>query len=107
VAAQSSTASVFPSEVLHKRSLHPRISEKVWQSFIVRKYDTAVFEAFKEVEVAVRNAGGFAAADFGTKLMGQAFNINSGPLADRTLLESERQAMLNLFVGACGLFKNP
>ena len=95
------------SNVLPKASLHPVIAERVWSSFVRGEYDTAVFQAFKEVEVATRSAGSFAATDIGIDLVGKAFNINSGPLADMSLPEAERRAMLNLFVGAVGLFKNP
>jgi len=95
------------SNILPKQSLHPIIAERVWPNFIRGEYDTSVFQAFKEVEVAVRIAGSFAKTDIGTDLMGKAFNINSGPLTDATLPEAERRAMLNLFVGAVGLFKNP
>ena len=95
------------SNVLPKKSLHPTIAARVWSSFIRGDYDTAVFQAFKEVEVAVRAAGGFAATDIGTELMGKAFNFKSGPLTDKTLPEAERRSMLQLFAGAVGLFKNP
>lgn len=95
------------SNILPKASLHPVIAERVWSNFIRGEYDTAVFQAFKEVEVAVRTAGGFGPTDFGTVLMGKAFNIEIGPLADMSLPEAERRAMLNLFFGAVGLFKNP
>jgi uncharacterized protein (TIGR02391 family) len=79
----------------------------VWPSFLRGEYDTTVFQAFKEVEVAVRSGGGYAATDLGTDLMGRAFNYTTGPLADDALPESERRAMAALFVGAVGLFKNP
>jgi uncharacterized protein (TIGR02391 family) len=95
------------SNILPKESLHPTIADRVWPNFIRGEYDTAVFQAFKEVEVAVRTAGGFQATDIGTDLMGKAFNYNSGPLTDMALPETERQAMLALFTGAGGLFKNP
>lgn len=95
------------SNILPKQSLHPVISERVWSNFIRGDYDTAVFQAFKEVEVAVRTASGFSATDFGTPLMSKAFNTNSGPLTDMTLPDAERQAMLHLFMGGVGFFKNP
>jgi uncharacterized protein (TIGR02391 family) len=95
------------SNVLPRASLHPVIAEKVWSSFVRGEYETAVFQAFKEVEVAVRTAGGFAAADIGTNLMGKAFKARVGPLTDSTLIEAEQLAMLNVFSGAVGLFKNP
>ena len=88
-------------------SLHPVIAERVWSAFLRGEYDTAVFQAFKEVEVAVRSACGFAATDLGKDLMAKAFNTGNGPLADGSLPESERQAMQLLFMGAIGLFKNP
>jgi uncharacterized protein (TIGR02391 family) len=95
------------SNILPRESLHPVIADRVWPNFIRGEYETAVFQAFREVEVAVRTAGKFQATDTGTDLMGKAFNCNSGPLTDMTLPETERQAMLALFAGAVGLFKNP
>lgn len=95
------------SGILPKASLHPLVAERVWSNFIRGEYETAVFQAFKEVEVAVRTVGGFGQTDIGTDLMGKAFNITSGPLTDMTLPEAERRAMLSLFVGAVGMFKNP
>lgn len=95
------------SNVLPRGALHPVIAERVWSSFLRGEYETAVFQAFKEVEVAVRAAGEFAATDIGTDLMGRAFNTTTGLLADATLPEPERRAMAALFVGAVGLFKNP
>ena len=95
------------SNVLPKASLHPVVAERVWSNFVRGEYDTAVFQAYKEVEVAVRAAGNFGATDIGTDLMGKAFNTQTGVLADMTLPEAERRAMAALFVGAVGLFKNP
>jgi uncharacterized protein (TIGR02391 family) len=95
------------SNILPKNSLHPVIAAAVWSNFIVGKYDIAVFEAFKEVEVAVRTAGGFQPTDIGVDLMSKAFKVDNGPLTDVTLPEPERKATLLLFMGAIGLFKNP
>lgn len=95
------------SSILPKESLHPVIADRVWPNFIRGDYETAVFQAFKEVENAVRTAGRFQAADIGTELMAKAFDPNSGPLTDRALPEAERNAVLALFTGAAGVFKNP
>ncbi len=95
------------SNILPKSSLHPVIATAVWSNFIIGKYDIAVFEAFKEVEVAVRTAGNFQPTDLGNDLMSKAFNVDKGPLADMTLPEPERKSMLLLFLGGIGLFKNP
>lgn len=56
---------------------------------------TAIFNAFKEVEVAVRQAGGFTANDLGTALMKEAFQANVGPLTDKTIPESEQLGLRN------------
>src|SRR5215475_266360 len=95
------------SNILPKESLHPLIAGRVWPAFIRGEYETAVFQAFKEVEVAVRTAGGFQETDIGTDLIKEAFDKNSGPLTDMALPEAERQAILALFTGAVELFKNP
>lgn len=95
------------SNVLPRASLHPVIAEKVWSNFVRGDYETAVFQAFKEVEVAVRSASGFPATEIGTALMGEAFKVAVGPLTDATLPDAEQLAMRNLFSGAVGLFKNP
>lgn len=95
------------SNVLPKESLHPVIAQKVWSSFARGEYDTAVFQAFKEVEVAVRVAGQFPPTRVGVSLMGDAFKAHVGPLSNKSLPEPEQLAMLSLFNGAIGLFKNP
>ncbi|MDP3716962.1 MAG: TIGR02391 family protein [Acidobacteriota bacterium] len=95
------------SNVLPKASLHPVVAERVWSSFVRGEYDIAVLQAFKEVEIAVRAAGGFPAVKVGVALMGEAFKANVGPLTDKSLPEAEQLAMLSLFSGAMGLFKNP
>jgi uncharacterized protein (TIGR02391 family) len=95
------------SSILPRESLHPVIADRVWPDFVRGEYETAVFQAFKEVETAVRTAGEFQATDLGTDLIEKAFDRNSGPLTDMALPEAERQAMRALFAGAVGVFKNP
>lgn len=87
--------------------LHPQIADKVYALFLRGEYDTAVFQAFKEVEVAVRQAAKMTAADYGTDLMRKAFHQNTGPLTDPSQLPAERQALSDLFAGAIGSYKNP
>lgn len=95
------------ANLLPRESIHPLIAERVWAAFLRGRYDTAVFEAFREVEVAVRAAGGLSDHDIGVPLMRKAFDVGKGPLTDLTRQEGERQAMSDLFAGALGLFKNP
>ena len=90
-----------------RQELHPTIAQKVWAPFLRGDYDTAVFQAFKEVEVKVREAGQFTDAEYGTRLMRRAFDKHNGPLADMTAPEGERDALCNLFAGAIGCYKNP
>jgi uncharacterized protein (TIGR02391 family) len=98
---------LYQGNILQKHLLHPIIAEKVWSPFIRGEYDTAVFVAFREVEIFIRWAGGFLPTDVGDKLMRKAFDVNTGPLTDLTLPESERIALSHLFAGAYGLYRNP
>lgn len=96
---------------LPKGQLHPLISSRVYPAFLRGEYDTAIFQAFREVEVAVRLAGGFSASDHGTDLMRAAFRVGkntgpSGPLTDTTLPLGEQEAMGHLFAGAFGVYRN-
>ena len=47
------------ANLLPKAQLHPVIAQKVSPKFLQGDYDIAVFQAFKQVEVAVREAGGY------------------------------------------------
>jgi uncharacterized protein (TIGR02391 family) len=95
------------ADLLPRKLLHPVIGQKVWSAFIRGEYDTAVFQAFKEVEVAVRDACGFPATEIGVPLTRKAFDKTNGPLTDVSLPEAERDALSHLFAGAIGSYKNP
>ncbi|WET75506.1 TIGR02391 family protein [Rhizobium croatiense] len=94
------------AKMLDKEGLHARISAPVWQAFVRGEYDVAVFQAMKAVEVAVKEASGLTEL-LGVRLMRTAFHPQTGPLADMTVDEGERDARMNLFVGAIGSYKNP
>ena len=95
------------SALFPRKTLHPAIASTTFALFLRGHYDTVVFEAFRAVEVAVRDAAGLSQSLIGTELMRKAFDENSGPLTDPSLVASERQATSHLFAGAIGLFKNP
>ncbi len=95
------------ANLLPKDLLHPTIAQKCWLTFLRGDHDTAVFQAFKEVEVAVRAAGSFADTDLGTDLMRKAFHTDAGPLTNTSLPMAEREALAHLFAGAIGSYKNP
>jgi len=94
--------SLLPSE-----TLHPILARKVKPLFLRGDYDTAIFQAFKAVEVQVRKKGRYANSDIGVSLMRKAFHPKTGSLTNTQLEDSEKQAMSDLFAGAIGLFKNP
>jgi uncharacterized protein (TIGR02391 family) len=95
------------SQRLSQGSLHPKIREDVWALYHRGKYETAVFEAMKAVEVSVREAAGLSAKDIGTALMRKAFDPEVGPLTDKSTEKAEREARSHLFTGAIGSYKNP
>lgn len=107
LAREPNARKIFGARLIPKEALHPSIREDVWQLYLRGKYDTAVFEAMKAVEVAVRKAAGLTAADLGTALMRKAFHNETGPLTDKTVEIAERQARSDLFAGAIGSYKNP
>ncbi|MBU0998766.1 TIGR02391 family protein [Patescibacteria group bacterium] len=93
--------------LLSSETLHPTLARKVKPLFLRGDYDTAIFQAFKIVEVQVRKTGGYSKGDYGVPLMRKAFNVQTGSLTNKKAEESEKQAMSDLFAGAIGLFKNP
>lgn len=92
---------------LPQEGLHALLRDDVWALFHRGKYDTAVFEAMKAVEVRVREASGLPAKDVGTALMRKAFEPAAGPLTDQAAEAAEREARSALFAGAIGSYKNP
>ena len=86
---------------------HPAILGDAWKLFGQGYKTQAVFEAFKEVEQAVREAGGFKDGDVGVKLMRKAFATREGPLSDPSTPDAEQEATAHMFSGAIGHFKNP
>jgi uncharacterized protein (TIGR02391 family) len=88
-------------------SIHPLIEQETYSEFLRGDYETAVFKAFKAIEVKVRDACGFPADLIGQKLMVKAFHTETGPLRDTSEVPAEREALMNLFAGAIARFKNP
>jgi uncharacterized protein (TIGR02391 family) len=93
--------------ILPVQLLQPELAEKVHHLFVRGDHDTAVFQAFKTLEVAVRKAGGYDNTLLGKRLMTTAFKTDDGPLRNQTATQDEREAEMALFVGAIGHCKNP
>ena len=94
--------SLLPTE-----SLDPVLARHVRGLFLRGDYETAIFRAFKEIEVRVRKKGKFSDTDIGVPLMRKAFKPGSGPLTDTTADKGEQQARADLYAGAIGTYKNP
>lgn len=105
--SQNSFKNYAKSVAFPKTLLHPTIADEVWIDLARGDLETAVFKAFKAVEVAVRKTGNFNATDVGTDLMRRAFSATNGPLSDQQQPVAEREALANLFAGAIGSYKNP
>src|SRR5262249_2635236 len=90
-----------------KGMLHQSIADKVWLDLARGDLADGVFSAFRAVEEAVRKAGGYSNADIGVTLMRKAFHQDNGPLTDMTQEPAEREALMHLFAGAIGSYKNP
>lgn len=100
------------ANLLPKDQLPPIIAQKVSPKFWQGDYDTAVFQAFKEVEIAVRKAGNYDESDHGVSLMRQAFHVDTGKsdageLTDTEQQPAEQEAIGHLFAGAIGYCRNP
>lgn len=90
-------AHLFPED------LDPAIMRHVRPLFLRGDYDTAVFRAFKEVEVRVRKKAGLT-NEYGRALMLKAFG-ETGPLMVDN--KEARNAARELFAGAISFCKNP
>jgi uncharacterized protein (TIGR02391 family) len=93
--------------LLPSEGLDPVLIRKVKPTFIRGDYDTAVFQAFKEVEVRVRKKAKLSDSDVGVPLMRKAFGPPAGLLVDKKADRGEQTARMELFAGAIGLYKNP
>ena len=87
--------------------LQPELVVVVRPLFLRGDYDTAVFQAFKMVEMVVRSASSCPPEWPAQKVMRTAFNPVDGVLTDKDLPDGERQAMSDLYAGAMGHAKNP
>ena len=95
------------SERLPEPFLHPELLVNVRPLFFQSRFETAVFEAFKTLEVSIRSAAQLGHDLVGVGLASRAFNPEDGPLTDRTAEKGERVALMSLMTGALGSYKNP
>lgn len=93
--------------ILPEFLLHYRMRAICMDIFNSGHFQAAVFEAFRVLEVAIRERADYGETDYGTDMISRAFNDQQGPLRDQTATEAERQAMQRLMSGAYGVYKNP
>jgi uncharacterized protein (TIGR02391 family) len=93
--------------LLKDEMLHHLLRGKVYGYFAADDLGTAVFEAFKLVEIEVRAAGGFADKDHGKDLVTKAFALGSGPLTMPGDDKRDCNALTGLFAGSLSRFRNP
>lgn len=105
--SRGDVASYRDAGMLPTGLVHSTILEKTESAFLRGDHDIAVFAAFKAIEVAVRTACAFSDGELGVPLMRKAFHPETGPLTDKALVISEREATAALFAGAIGAAKNP
>ena len=98
---------LISAEQLPEHFLHDDILVHARPLFLQSRFDTAVFEAFKALEVAIRTAAQLGAGDIGIQLAQAAFHPDNGPLTDTNVERGERVALMNLMTGALGSYKNP
>lgn len=93
--------------------LLPELEAKARPQFLRGDFEAAAFMSMKEVEVAVRELSGLDDSLVGTKLIQEAFrppkspDAEAGPLYQADADPGEAVALMELFKGAIGTFKNP
>jgi uncharacterized protein (TIGR02391 family) len=87
--------------------LHPALHGPALRAFVQGDFDSAVFEAFKVVEIDVRRKAGYPDTAIGVNLMKQAFDPDTGLLRDKTMTKSQQKRRMEFFAGAFGEIRNP
>ncbi|NYD40030.1 TIGR02391 family protein [Nocardioides panaciterrulae] len=100
---------VAPVRRLTFENLHPAVQEAAGSLFADGHYESAVSEAFKSIEVRVRETTGLAKS--GAALMGDAFKMDGSVLDvashEGRSGEDEREGFLHIFRGAMLGIRNP
>jgi len=86
--------------------LNSILIEKCSDHFKTGKYDDCILNATKVVEVAVRKAASLSNTDVGVNLMRKAFKPDA-PVLKYSEIAAEQEAIMHLFSGFIGVFKNP
>jgi uncharacterized protein (TIGR02391 family) len=86
--------------------IHPEIYAKCWHLYTARKYDEAILNATKALEVAIRTKARLSDDIVGAALVNRAFKPDK-PRLHYSNIEAEQEGMMSLLRGMIQIFKNP
>jgi len=86
--------------------LHPDIRSRCWDLYTAGKYDDAILNATKAVEVAVRSKANLPQSSVGVDVINAAFSVKK-PLLRYSKIDAEQEGMMSLLRGIIQVFKNP
>lgn len=93
--------------LLPQTYIHPKIIKKSFKLLESGEFESAVLQAFKCIEIGIREMIGADSDEIGIKLIRRAFNPENGALTNYNLPMPEREAFSNYIAGAFGFYKNP
>jgi uncharacterized protein (TIGR02391 family) len=104
-ATEPTQRSIVVSEMWNLE-IHPQIYERCWHLYNTRKYDDAILNATKALEVAVRTKAKLPESCVGIDVINTAFSLKK-PLLRYSKIEAEQEGMMSLLRGVIQVFKNP
>jgi uncharacterized protein (TIGR02391 family) len=86
--------------------LHPDILARCWELYLTQRYDDAILNATKTVEVAVRTKANLPQNCVGVDVINTAFSVKKSLLL-YSKVDAEQEGMMSLLRGIIQVFKNP
>ena len=86
--------------------LHPDIISRCWDLYATQKYDDAILNATKALEVAVRTKANLPQSCVGVDVVNTAFSLKK-PILRYSTSDAEQEGMMSLLRGIIQVFKNP
>ncbi len=86
--------------------LHPDILSRCWDLYATQKYDDAILNATKALEVAVRTKANLPQSCVGVDVVNTAFSLKK-PVLRYSTSDAEQEGMMSLLRGIIQVFKNP
>ncbi|SRR6266700_973865 len=105
LASEPTLHSIVVSEMWNLE-IHPEIYAKCWHLYTARKYDDAILNATKSLEVAIRTKARFPNDIVGATLINRAFKPDK-PILRYSNIEAEQEGIMSLLRGIIQVFKNP